>query len=103
MDNNEQQRAQALQAMDFVIQGLTTGMWGIVSGYIENPRIAAEIMEGAVRLYLNSLHIYHDQALCSQQAQRMIEMLEPFAAGEVKIDEDNWFDSLQPALLEQLG
>lgn len=103
MDDDQQRRAQALQAMDFVIQGLSTGMWGIVSGYIENPRIAHEIMEGSLRLYLNSLHIYHDQKTCSQMAQRLIDMLEPFAAGKVDVDEDNWFDLLQPALLEQLG
>ena len=101
--DNEDARRSALQAMDYVVQGLQTGMYGIVSGYIEHPLVAASIMEGAIRLYLNSLHIYHDPATCAQYATRLIELAEPFATGAVNVSEDDWFESLTPPLLEQLG
>lgn len=99
----DDQRTQALQAMDYVVQGLQTGVWGIISGYIEHPVVASSIIEGSVRLYLHSLHIYHDQDTAAEYAQRLIKILEPFAAGQVEVDEDNWYESLTPPLLEQLG
>src|SRR5436190_1733427 len=42
----EERKKQALQAMDYVVQGLQSGMWGIVSGYIDHPVVAAKIMAG---------------------------------------------------------
>src|SRR5262249_28368028 len=99
----EHERAQALKAMDIVIQGMQAGVWGIVSGYVEQPLVAANIMEGSVRLYLNALSVYHDQKIASQYARRMIEILQPFAYCDVEVTDDNWFDSLTPPLLEQLG
>ncbi len=98
-----EKKKQALQAMDFVIQGLQTGQWGVVAGYIEHPPIAASIMEGTVRLYIHALSIYHSKEIAADYASRMIEMLEPFADGKVDVTEDDWFDSLTPPLLEQLG
>ena len=98
-----EQRKQALQAMDWVIQGLQTGQWALISGYAEHPPVAAAIMEGTVRLYLNALCIYNDEDAGSQYAQRMIDLCQPFADRKVRVDEDTWFDSLTPPLLEQLG
>lgn len=103
MGNEDAAREQALQAMDFVIQGLQTGMWGIVSGYIEHAPVAANVMEGSVRLYLHALCVYHGHEVGAQYAKRMIEMLEPFAAQQVEVTEENWFQSMTPPLLEQLG
>lgn len=103
MHDNEEARRKALQAMDYVVQGLQTGVYGIVSGYIDHPVVASSIMEGAIRLYLNSLAIYHDPETSAQYARRLIALAEPFAAGAVTVTEDDWFDSLTPPLLEQLG
>lgn len=103
MSDKDAQRKQALVAMDWVVQGLQTGIWGICSGYIEHPAIAGSVMEGSVRLYLNALHIYHDGDVAAQYAERMIEILRPFADGRVSVDEDNWAESLTPPLLERLG
>ncbi len=102
-DRNNEQRKQALQAMDWVIQGLQTAQWSLVSGYIEHAPVAASIMEGSTRLYLNALHIYHGGELTAQYAKRMIEILQPFADDVADVDEDTWFESLTPPLLEQLG
>lgn len=96
-------RAQTLQAMDVVIQGLQTGIWGIVSGYVEHPLVAASIMEGAVRLYLHALAIYHDKETAATYADRLITMLKPFASGHAEVSEETWFDSMTPPLLEQLS
>ena len=103
MSLNADERKKVLQAMDFVVQGLQTGQWGVISGYIEHPAVVSSIMEGTVRLYLNALSIYHDQRVSAEYAQRLIDMLQPFANGDVYVDEDNWADSLTPPLLERLG
>ena len=89
--------------MDWVVQGLQTGVWGIVSGYVEHPVVASSIMEGAVRLYLHSLLIYHDKETAAKFARNMLDQVAPFADCEVEADEDNWFNDLQPRLLEKLG
>lgn len=102
MDKAEQ-RKQALQAMDFVVQSLQTAQWSLVSGYLEHPEIAGSIIAGSNRLFLNALHIYHGEDVAAEYARRMIEDMEPFAAKEADVDEENWFDSLTPPLLEKLG
>lgn len=96
-------KTQALRSMDMVIQGLQTGMWGITSNYIEHPVVAASIVEGHLRLFLNALHIYHNDEVCAEYAQRIIELAAPFAAGAVEVDEETMYESLTPPLLEQLG
>lgn len=101
--SGEDRKKQALVAMDMVIQGLQTGMWGITSGYLDHPPVAASIVEGFVRLYLNSLHIYHDADTCAKYAASLMEVVDPFTSGDVQVSEDDWMDSLSPPLLEQLG
>lgn len=102
MDKDER-RANALQAMDIVVQGLITGQWGITSGYIEQPIVAANVVEGHLRLFLNALHIYHDQATCAEYARRILELVRPFAEGAVDVSEDEMWETLTVPLLEQLG
>lgn len=103
MVDKAEQRRQALQAMDWIVQALQTGQWSLLSGYIEHPPVAGAVMEGTVRLFLNALCIYHDQEVAAEYAQRMIDILEPFVDKKVNVDEDSWYESLTPPLLEQLG
>jgi hypothetical protein len=94
---------EVLQAMDYVIQGLQRGIWGIAAGYVEHPLVLNNVMEGAVQLYLNALTVYHNPGEATIAARRLMEQLEPFARGTAEVDEEEWFNSLTPPLLEQLS
>ena len=98
----EERKKQILQAADYMVQGLQSGIWGIVGGHIEHPVVASAIMEGAVRLYLNALLIYHDKETAAKYADKMIKELEPFVDCQVDVDEDDWFESQTPQLIELL-
>lgn len=100
MSQDDDKRQQALAAMDIVVQGLQTGMWGITAGYINHPQIAAAIVEGFVRLYLNSLHVYHDADTCAMYAVRLAEVVDPFTTSVHEVDEDDWADALTTPLLD---
>jgi hypothetical protein len=103
LDSEEAERNRIIQSMTYVIEGLRTGVWGVVSGYIEHPVIASEIMQGAVSLYLHSLLVYHDKETGAKYAQKMMDLVAPFAEQQVEADEDDWFDMIAPPLLEKLG
>lgn len=99
----DEQKLQAVQAMDYVCDGLSTGIWGIVSGYVEHPVVCATIMERALTLYLNSLMIYHDKETAAKYARNLMDQVAPYADCEVHVTEDDWFDQMSPRLLEKLG
>lgn len=95
MDNESRE----LTTFDLIKEGLALGVWGILANYINHPKIATQILDSALGLYMGSLHVYHDAETAAEQAKTLIALLEPHAKMKKTVTLDDWYEQVPAGVL----